>query len=204
MALKLAESDIRDLTLSTEGFLVGQRLQDYVNKQLSGQLIQQFPKRFAAVATAMDSGRKVAFNSGNAGQAVRASCSIPNVFLPALIQGKRYVDGGLVSPVPVETAREMGADIVIAVDISARPGAGKTGLFGIFDQTINILGQQALQRELAAADVVIAPDVGTLGIADIEAKHQAILAGERAAQQKLPEILRLMYSGKSQALQTKR
>lgn len=188
LALRLEESDLRDLTLSRQGFIEGQKLQDYVNRQVGGKAIQQFPLRFAAVATAMDSGRKVAFNSGNAGQAVRASCSIPNVFLPAVIQGARYVDGGLVSPVPVETARDMGADIVIAIDISARPGSGKSGLFGILDQTINILSLQTLERELKLADVVIKPEVGQTGVADLEARHKSLLSGERATQARLMEI----------------
>lgn len=188
LAMTLQESDIRDLTLSRQGFLIGQRLQDYVNQQVDNQPIQQFPIRFAAVATAMDTGRRTAFNKGNTGQAVRASCSIPNVFLPAVINGQRYVDGGLVSPVPVEAAREMGADIVIAVDISARPGAGKSGIFGILDQTLNIMGLQALQRELAQADVVISPQVGSFGVADLEARHKTLLEGERAAQAQLVAV----------------
>lgn len=188
IALAFEESDIRDLTVSRQGFLVGQRLQDYVNQLVGGRSIQQFPLRFAAVATAMDSGRKTAFNKGNTGQAVRASCSIPNVFLPALINDKRYVDGGLVSPVPVETARDMGADIVIAVDISARPEAGKTGTFGILDQTLNIMGLQALARELAQADVVISPRVANFGVADLEARHKSMLEGERAAQAQLAAV----------------
>lgn len=192
LALALEESDIRDLTLSTEGFLQGQRLQNFVNKQLNNMPIQQFPKRFAAVATQMDTGRKTAFNSGNAGQAVRASCSIPNVFVPVTIGGKRYVDGGLVSPVPVETAREMGADIVIAVDISARPGSGKSGLLGILDQTINIMGMQSLERELKLANVVISPSVSNFSVANLESKHQAILNGEQAAQAKLAELQRVI------------
>ncbi|MCD6061311.1 MAG: esterase, partial [Moraxellaceae bacterium] len=140
VAFKLEEADIRDLTLSLQGFIEGQRRQDYVNRQVGNRPIQQLPIRFAAVATVMDTGRKAAFITGNTGQAVRASCSIPNVFQPAVIQGKRYVDGGLVSPVPVSTARDMGADLVIAVDISARPKAGdKTSVFSILDQTINIM-----------------------------------------------------------------
>lgn len=189
VALSLQESDIRDLTLSTQGFIEGQRLQDYVNRQVGNRSIQQFPIRFAAVATYMDTGRKAAFITGNAGQAVRASCSIPNVFLPAVIQGTRYVDGGLVSPVPVSTARDMGADIVIAVDISARPKPGeKPGMFGILDQTINIMSQVGLEKELSMADVVIAPRVGNTGVAELEARHKSILEGERAAQSMLPAI----------------
>ena len=188
IALTMEESDIRDLTLSTQGFIEGQKLQDFVNRQVGGKAIQQFPLRFAAVATEMDTGRKVAFTTGNAGQAVRASCSIPNVFQPALIAGKRYVDGGLVSPVPVETARELGADIVIAIDISARPGSGKSGLLSILDQTINIMGTQSLQRELKQADVVISPQVIGTGVADLAARHRTLLEGEKTGQLKLAEV----------------
>jgi NTE family protein len=189
LALTLDESDIRDLTFSKQGFLVGQKLQDYVNAQVTNTPIQQFPIRFAAIATQLDTGRKTAFNRGNVGQAVRASCSIPNVFIPATIAGKQYVDGGLVSPIPVESAREMGADLVIAVDISARPQAGQAAnVLGVLDQTLNIMGMQGLDRELKVADVVIRPQVGNLSVMDLTRRHQSILEGERAAQDQLKAI----------------
>lgn len=190
LALSLEESDVRDLTLSRQGFLLGQKLQDYINVKVKQQPIQNFPMRFAAVATEADTGRKVVFTRGNAGQAIRASCSIPNVFVPASIAGKEYVDGGLVSPIPVETARDLGADVVIAVDISARPVAGQTrSAWALLDQTINIMGQQAINRELPLADVVIKPQVLGVGTLELESKHQSLLEGERAAQVKLPAIL---------------
>lgn len=189
LAMKLNESDIRDLTLSSQGFLLGQKLQDYVNVQVANKQIQQFPIRFAAVATELDNGKKVAFNYGNTGQAVRASCSIPNVFVPATIAGKRYVDGGLVSPIPVQTARDMGADIVIAVDISARPDGKKaTGIMSMFDQSLNIMGMQSINQELQQANVVIKPAVDDIGVGDLSARNKSILEGERAAQQQLPAI----------------
>jgi len=175
--------------LSKQGFLIGQKLQDYVNTQVKNKPIQQFPIRFAAIATALDSGQKVAFNQGNVGQAVRASCSIPNVFIPATIAGKRYVDGGLVSPIPVESARDMGADLVIAVDISARPQAGQpANVLGLLDQTLNIMGMQGLDRELKVADVVIRPQVGHVSVMDLTRRHQSILEGERAAQAQVKVI----------------
>lgn len=204
IALKLEESDIRDLTFSSQGFIEGQRLQDFVNRQVGNRILQQFPIRFAAIATDMDTGRKVAFITGNAGQAVRASCSIPNVFVPAMIAGKRYADGGLVSPVPVSSARDLGADIVIAVDISARPRAGAApGMFSILDQTINIMALGALERELAGADVVISPGVLSTGVAELEARHKSILEGERAAQAKLLSIQQAIarFKASSAALQ---
>jgi NTE family protein len=189
IALGFKESDIRDLTLNRQGFVQGQKLQDYVNKQVSNKPIEQFPRRFAAVATRLDKGTKADFIKGNAGQAVRASCSIPNVFVPATIGGVKYVDGGLVSPIPVKTAKNMGADIVIAVDISARPtGNTPLNMWGLLDQTINIMGQQSINEELNDATVVIQPKVGHLGTLDLKASHEAILEGEKAAQLKIRAI----------------
>lgn len=189
LAMQLKESDLRDLTFNRQGIVLGQKLQDYVNANVGNKQIQQFPIRFAAVATRLDNGKKTEFIRGNTGQAVRASCSIPNVFVPATIANVKYVDGGLVSPIPVGTAKSMGADIVIAVDISARPtktGAGN--MLGLLDQTINIMGQQSINQELQQATVVIQPKVGNLGVLDLSSSQNAILEGEQAAQRKMPAI----------------
>ncbi|MDV2470024.1 patatin-like phospholipase family protein [Acinetobacter chinensis] len=189
IAQQLKESDLRDLTLNSQGIVQGQKLQNYVNRQIGNKPIQQFPIRFAAVATRLDNGTKAEFIKGNAGQAVRASCSIPNVFVPAVIGGVKYVDGGLVSPIPVKTAKDMGADIVIAVDISARPeGSKAVNMWGLLDQTINIMGQQSINEELRQATVVIQPKVGHLGTLDLKASNESILEGEKAAQLKIRSI----------------
>lgn len=189
IALNFKESDIRDLTLNRQGFIQGQKLQDFVNKNVANKPIEQFPIRFAAVATRLDNGRRADFIKGNAGQAVRASCSIPNVFVPATIGGTKYVDGGLVSPIPVKTAKDMGADIVIAVDISARPDSSKAAnMFGLLDQTINIMGQQSINEELDQATIIITPKVGHIGTLDLKASNETILEGEKAAQLKIRAI----------------
>ena len=189
IALTFKESDIRDLTLNRQGFIAGQKLQDFVNQHVANKPIEKFPIRFAAVATRLDNGRKADFIKGNAGQAVRASCSIPNVFVPATIGGTQYVDGGLVSPIPVQTAKAMGADLVIAVDISARPtGNQPVSLWGLLDQTLNIMGQQSINQELAQANIVIQPKVGHIGTLDLKASNQTILEGEKAAQLQVKAI----------------
>lgn len=197
IALTFKESDIRDLTLSRQGFVAGQKLQDYVNQHVANKPIEKFPIRFAAIATRLDNGRKADFIKGNAGQAVRASCSIPNVFVPATIGGTQYVDGGLVSPIPVETAKAMGADLVIAVDISARPtGNQPVNMWGLLDQTLNIMGQQSINQELAQANIVIQPKVGHIGTLDLKASNQTILEGEKAAQLKIRAIQQAIHNFK--------
>ena len=189
IAQQLKESDLRDLTLNSQGIVLGQKLQDFVNRNVGNKPIEQFPIRFAAVATRLDNGKKAVFIKGNAGQAVRASCSIPNVFVPATIGKTKYVDAGLVSPIPVQTARDLGADIVIAVDISARPSGNQSvSMWGLLDQTINIMGQQSINFELSQANIVIQPQVGHLGTLDLKSSNQAILEGEKAAQAKVTTI----------------
>jgi len=188
----LGKTDLVDLTLSTSGFIKGEKLQNYINHKVGNRPIQQFPIKFAAVATDFSTGKAVAFNRGNAGQAVRASAAIPNVFQPVVIAGRRYVDGGLTQPVPVTAARGQGANFVIAVDISAKPIAAPSKDFlSYLDQTLNIMSTSALNGELSKADVVIKPQVQSLGaVGGFDQKAQAIKIGEQAALAALPEIKR--------------
>ena len=188
----LGKTDLVDLTLSSSGFIKGEKLQNYINYKVGNRSIQQFPIKFAAVATDFESGKAVAFNRGNVGQAVRASASIPNVFQPTLIGGRRYVDGGLSQPVPVSAAKKQGANFIIAVDISARPVKNvNKSFFSYLDQTFNVMSIPLLQHELGQANVVIKPKVLEMGsIGGFDQKRRAIQLGEEAARAALPEIKR--------------
>ena len=188
-AVALDESTLRDVRLFSGGLVRGQALQDYVNREVGGRSIERLARPFAAVATRLDTGDRVVFVRGNTGQAVRASSSVPGVFEPARIGERSYVDGGVVSPVPVDAARQLGADIVIAVDISSKAsGTTPTALAGIVGQSITIMGQALGRQELARADVVIRPQVNGIGPTGFEQRHAAILEGERAALAALPRI----------------
>jgi NTE family protein len=188
-AFGLDEAKIRDVRLFSGGLVQGRALQDYVNQLLRHQSIEQLKIPFAAVATQLETGQRTVFVRGNTGQAVRASSSIPGVFEPAAINGKHYVDGGVVSPIPVDAARQLGADFVIAVDISTKPsGSNPQGMVNIVGQTIAIMGLQLGTQETARADIVIRPNLGGIGPADFEQKNQAILEGERAALAAIPAI----------------
>ncbi|WP_083300777.1 patatin-like phospholipase family protein [Jeongeupia sp. USM3] len=199
-AFGLDEAQIRDVSLLNGGIVKGQKLQDFVNQLVTNRPIDKFAKPFGAVATELDTGKRTVFVRGNAGQAIRASSSIPGVFEPALIAGKRYVDGGVVSPVPVDAARELGADLVIAVDISAKAGnKAPSGLIGTVNQAVVIMGQKLGEQELARADVVIRPKVGKIGPTDFDQKNQAILEGEKAALAAIPQI-KQKIAEKQQAL----
>ncbi|MEI7035204.1 patatin-like phospholipase family protein [Fulvimonas yonginensis] len=188
-ALALDEDALRDVHLFGGGLVQGRKLQDYVDGLVQGRPIERLKRPFAAVATDLASGQRVVFTHGDTGLAVRASCSVPGVFEPAAIGGRRYVDGGVVSPVPVDAARQLGADVVIAVDISTRSdGRLPTDMLGILGRSVVIMGQHLGAQELARADVVIRPQVDALGAADFAQKDRAILEGERAALAAVPLI----------------
>ena len=188
-AFSLDETRLRDVRLFSGGVVQGQKLQDYVNQLVANRPLDQMKIPFAAVSTQLETGQRTVFVRGNTGQAVRASSSIPGVFEPVEINGKHYVDGGVVSPVPVDAARQLGADVVIAVDISTKaPGTNPQGMINIVGQSISIMGQKLGEQELARADIVIRPKVSQIGAADFEQKNQAILEGERAALAAMPII----------------
>ena len=189
-AFALDESRIRDVSLFSGGVVKGQKLQDYVNELVGGRSLDRMKKPFAVVATKLENGERTVFVRGNTGQAVRASSSIPGVFEAVAIGKAHYVDGGVVSPVPVDAARELGADFVIAVDIGSKANGidSPTSLLGNVNQSITIMGQKLGALELQRADIVIRPKVSDIGAADFEQKNRAILEGERAAQAALPQI----------------
>ncbi|WP_246487393.1 patatin-like phospholipase family protein [Ferrigenium kumadai] len=190
LALKLDQAQLDDFELSKRGYIRGELLQDFVNKALKNRSIEQLDKPFVAIATQLGSGNAVAFNRGNTGMAVRASSSIPGVFLPVVIGGEEYVDGDLKKPVPVSVAREMGADIVIAVDISQQPkdNPAPEDIIDTLTQSIRIMRQSILARELEAAQIVIRPAIGQTPEIDTASKRRLIKNGEDAAVDALPLI----------------
>ena len=120
---------------------------------------------------------------------MRASSSVPGVFEPVSIDRQEYVDGGLVSPVPIRFARELGADFVIAVDVASPPlRESHSSTIDVMLKSYTIMGQTIRAAELPLADVVITPQLDKVDSSNFAAKNQAIIAGERAALAAIPEI----------------
>ncbi|MBU0828472.1 MAG: patatin-like phospholipase family protein [Gammaproteobacteria bacterium] len=188
-AVALDEAKIRDLQFSSGGLVLGQKLEDYVNEQVRRKPLEQLSKPFVAVATRLEDGERTVFARGNTGQAVRASSSVPGVFQPVTIGKFHFVDGGIVSPVPVDAARQLGADVVVAVDISNKArGQSPGNLLGALNQSIAIMGQKLGEAELARADIIIRPKVLDIGATDFSQRAAAILEGEKAALAAMPQI----------------
>ena len=177
------------LPIFNRGMLRGAALARYVNQQVGNRLIENMVLPLGIVATDLNSGKGVLFQRGDTGTAVRASSAVPSVFQPVSISGRDYVDGGLVSPVPVRYARQMGAELVIAVDISSAPEGNPAGdSLQILLQTFAIMGKSINGWELKEADLVVRPALGGVRSADFASRRKTVEAGRAAMLQALPQL----------------
>ena len=182
LADSMDESAFTDWAFPGRGLIRGEALARYVRERTAGRQIEQMRVPLGIVATDLDSGQGILFQNGDPGVAVRASSAVPAVFQPVRIGTREYVDGGLVAPVPVRYARQMGAEVVIAVDISAVPDGNATGdAMRMLLQTFAIMGRSINSFELREADVVLRPKLIGVGGADFSARKRSILAGREAA-----------------------
>ena len=189
MALEIDEGQLGDWSLPDRGVFKGEALQNFVNRAVANRPLEKLPRSFAVVATDLKSGESVLFRTGNTGMAVRASSAVPGVFQPVAINGHEYVDGGLVSPIPVRAVRSLGANFVIAVDISANPRDARTSsTLDVLLQTFAIMGRSISRYEMAEADIVIRPITTELPATDFAGRHRAVLEGEKAAAAAMADI----------------
>lgn len=189
LALHMDESALTDWSFPGRGVIRGEALARYVREQLGGRSIEQMKLPLGIVATDLDSGQPILFQRGDPGMAVRASSAVPAVFQPVRIGGREYVDGGLVAPVPVQFARQMGAELVLAVDISTPPEGQATGdALRMLMQTFAIMGKRISSYELREADIVLRPRLMGVGSANFSARQRAIQAGRDAALAALAEL----------------
>ena len=228
MALNTSDSELTDFTLSNQGFIEGIKLKNFINAKVGGRAIENFPISFAAVAAEKHTLKKAVFSSGDAGLAVQASCSVPNIFIAPRIPeqvGKKYIDGGVVSLVPVDTARDLGADIIIAVDVTAAnvnssannkmPTINSLSSFWGFLESSFVANAAAtvtnssqartsrsasMRHERDRADIIIIPDVGHISSLDTSQRRALMTAGSQAT---MPQIAAIKQLIKDKALKDK-
>jgi NTE family protein len=189
MSIPMKQERVIAWSLPNRGLFTGRPLQDFINQAVKQQPLEKLHRTFAVVATDLVSGERIVFRTGNTGVAVSASSAVPGVFQPVVINGKSYVDGGLVRPVPVSEARDLGADFVIAVNISNLPQNNPTdSTVDVLLQTFDIMSQTINRYELAHADVVIRPVTREIAQGNLNDRHLAILEGEKAAAAIMPEL----------------
>lgn len=212
LALTTPDSALTDFTLSNQGFIEGIKLKNFINTKVGNRPIEDFPITFAAIAAEKDSLKKAVFTTGNAGLAVQASCSIPNIFIAPRIPekvGKKYIDGGVVSLIPVDSAFELGADIVIAVDVTATNSTAKpvsksqllnitslSGFWGLLEQNFTAnarpVNSKRSNDESNRADIVIKPNVSHISSLDTSQRRALIDAGSTATNAQIAEIKQLI------------
>jgi NTE family protein len=189
IALAIQKDDVADYIMPDNGFVKGEKLENFINVKVKYTPIDKLKLPFYAVATNIKTGEEIVFGRGNTGMSVRASCSIPGIFNPVVISDKYYVDGGLVSPLAIDVARRFGADVVIAVDISSSiESAPPKGTIETMMRAIDIMYSKIASLQIKNADVVIKPRVGYIGSSDFAKRHEAIMEGEKAAEEAMPAI----------------
>ncbi|AHI76008.1 surface antigen variable number repeat family protein [Burkholderia thailandensis USAMRU Malaysia  len=185
------------------GLVQGNRLQallaNWTAAVPTNQPFDRLPIPFRAIATDLQTGQKVMLDHGSLPLAIRASMALPGLFSPAEIDGRALVDGGLVGNLPVDAARRMGADIVIAVDIGSplRPLNALASPADVMQQMIGILIRQNVaeqRKQLTPNDILLQPDLGKQTFTDFQTANQAIAAGEAAAVAALPRLARYALS----------
>jgi len=182
IALNMDESALTDWSFPGRGLIRGEALARYIRESVGNKPLEQMKIPLGIVATDLDTGKSILFRRGDVGTAVRASSAVPAVFQPVKIGTHEYVDGGLTSPVPVRSAREMGADVIIAVDISQLPDGGDTSnALHMLLQTFSIMGRSINELELKEAEVVLHPRLTGVAGTDFAVRKKNIEAGREAA-----------------------
>lgn len=178
-----------DFTVPKMGFIAGKRVKELIRIFTHGKNIEELDIPVGIVATDLVSGEKVVFKTGSISDAVRASIAIPGIFVPEKLNGRLFVDGGVVDRIPVSVAREMGADIVIAVDVSKVKGSSEvTSIFDVIMQSIDIMQMELVANREVASDIMIRPRVemyNSRAFTDIE---EIIAMGEEEARKNVGKI----------------
>ncbi|MCK9687221.1 patatin-like phospholipase family protein [Scleromatobacter humisilvae] len=189
IAIGMDESALTDWSFPGRGLIRGEALAHYVREATGNKPLEQMKIPLGIVATDLDSGKPILFRRGDVGTAVRASSAVPAVFQPVKLGTHEYVDGGLTSPVPVRAARDMGADVIIAVDISQLPDGGDTSnALHMLLQTFSIMSRSINELELKEAEIALHPRLVGVAGTDFTVRKKNIEAGREAALAMLPQI----------------
>ncbi|WP_110112942.1 patatin-like phospholipase family protein [Bacillus sp. CGMCC 1.16541] len=178
-----------DFTVPKMGFIVGNRIKDLVRTFTQGKNIEELNTPIAIVATDLKTGEKVVFKTGPVAEAVRASISIPGIFVPEPWNGRLLVDGGVVDRIPVSVVKEMGADIVIGVDVSrVKINAEVGSIFDVILQSLDILQDELVKNREIASDVMIRPQLEMFSSRAFTNIKEIISIGEEEAFKQIPKI----------------
>jgi len=186
-----------DFTVSKMGIIQGNKIKELLSLITQRKRIEELPIPLAIVATNLTNGEKVLFREGYVADAIRASISIPGIFVPVEMDGKLLVDGSVVDRVPVSVVKQMGADIIIAVDISTlKKNVQVNSIVDVMLQSIDIMQHEIVRFHELNADIVIRPNVSEYSLRSFESVSELIQLGREAAENQLAKIKEKIASWK--------
>jgi NTE family protein len=182
-----------DLVIPKMGLVAGDRTLETIRLLTRRKHFDDLAIPLAVVAADLYTGEEIVFREGEVALAVRASISVPGVFVPCRYDGKLLVDGAVVNPTPIDVARGMGADIVVAVDlVPTGDPAAVTNLFDIIIQTIDIVERQLFKHREHHCDLLVKPEVGHISPSSFAAVDECVSLGVQAMEAGLPELRKLL------------
>ncbi|MGD6816293.1 patatin-like phospholipase family protein [Metabacillus sp. 84] len=186
-----------DVTIPKMGFIAGEKIKGLIRAFTKGNNIEDLNIPLAIVATDLCTGEKVVFKKGPVAEAVRASIAIPGIFVPETVNGRMLVDGGVVDRVPVSVAREMGADIVISVDVSVvKKQESITSIFDVIMQSLDIMQDELVHHRALASDIMLRPKVAKFSSRSFTNIQEIMMSGEAEARSNLEAIRSLIDNWK--------
>jgi len=178
-----------DMIVPKMGLLAGNKIKQLVYLLTKGKNIEELSPKVAIVATDLLKGERVIFEKGSVAEAVRASISIPGIFVPEKVEDRLLVDGGVVDPLPIFVVKEMGADITIAVDVSQFQSETEvTTIYDVIMLSMGIMGRKLGSYQQPKADFSIRPIMKVHSPLSFSQADELINQGEQATKKQLPLI----------------
>ena len=189
LAQRISRRTWMDFTFPRMGLIAGERLEELMYLLTGRRSMEALTLPLAVTATDLCAGEQVILRSGSIARAVRASCAIPGIFSPVQWGGRLLVDGGVLERVPVSAVLEMGADLVVAVDVGYHVEEYKINhIFDVMAKAIDIMSREIYQQQLEQAHILIVPDLRDVGPFHFHRVNEIIARGEEAARKVLPLI----------------
>jgi NTE family protein len=195
IAFKIDRNDVLDpsLVYSKLGPVQGVRLENFVEQAVKVKKIEETKIPFYPIATDLNTGETIVLEKGSIAKAIRASSSIPGIFVPVTFDNRMLVDGGVTDNIACDVAKNKGADIIIAVNISKDVRETNiTSLIDVVGQSASIMMQEASKTKLQYADVIIEPNTKGVGMFDFTQKKPLMDEGIKATKQAMPKIKELI------------
>lgn len=193
LAISLDKRRWVDWKFSGLGAMGGKKVEDLLKLLIREKTFQDLNLSLTVVATDLINGELVEIKEGSLLQAVMASIAVPGIFPPVQHQEKMLVDGGVLCRIPVQQARDLGAEVVLAVDVGGLiQEAHISNFFDVVSQSISIMGREIMKDKLVNADVMVCPEISNIGLTQFKKAEACIREGEKAARKVMPVLRSLL------------